>query len=351
VTRLAAALGAAAGLLAALGIACTRTPGGDQAAGGEPGVVGVQTAVAVVQSFPEIVNAIGTVSARPGRFAALAAPGPTRVARIFVAPGDRVREGDSLVEFERDPFDAAAQSAGAALASAERAYARTVRLVEAGILARKDSDQAATDLAQAQVAAVTARRAQQLATLRAPLAGVITRMSAVLGASVDPSQPVVEVADPTALDIVFTVSPADAARIHEGDTAVVVTGERGGERLGRSVVTGVAAAVDSATRAVAVRARLERPPRPLRIGESVSGRIVAGAHARAVTIPVEALVPAGDGFQVFVVDSGGIAHARAVVVGGRSETLAEIVTGLAGGETVVTAGAYGVEDGVRIKRP
>src|SRR2546430_7778308 len=42
------------------------------------------------------------------------------ISRIFVAPGQRVAEGDSLVEFERAPFDAAARSAEAALASAER---------------------------------------------------------------------------------------------------------------------------------------------------------------------------------------------------------------------------------------
>jgi len=68
-------------------------------------------------------------------------------------------------------------------------------------------------------------------------------------------------------------------------------------------------------------------------------------------VPVEALVPAGEGFQVFVVDSAGIAHARPVGVGGRNESLVEIVTGLAPGETVVTTGAYGVEDGARIVRP
>jgi len=313
---------------------------------------GVQTgtAVATVQSFPDVVSAIGSVVPRPGRFAELAAPAPTRVARIFVTPGQRVAEGDSLIEFERAPFDAAAKSAAAALESAERAHARAVRLVQAGILPQKDSDQAAADLAQAQVAAVTARRAQQLATLRAPLAGVVTRMSAVLGATADPSQPLVEVADPAALDIVFNVSPAEAARIRAGDAVELSPGEgSGAAALGRGVVTSVAATVDAASRAVAVRASA-RPARPLRIGESLLGRIVTAVHARAVTVPVAALVPAGDGFQVFVVDSADVAHARPVTVGARTASLAEIVAGLAPGETVVTTGAYGVADSAKIVR-
>jgi len=313
--------------------------------------VSAQTAVATVQPFARVVRAIGTVTARPGHFAELAAPGATRVARIFVAAGQRVSDGDSLVEFERAPFDASAQSAVTALEAAQRNYARAVRLVQAGILPQKDSDQAAADFAQAQVAAVTARRAQQLATMRAPLAGVVTRMAAVLGASVDASQPLVEVADPAALDVVFSVSPAEAADIREGDSVSVTAAESSsGSALGAGVVTSVAAALDSLSRAVAVRTRLRHTERPLRIGESVFGRVVTAIVPRAVTVPVAALVPVpgGDAYQVFVVDSGGVAHARPVTVGARTEALAEIVTGLRAGEVVVTNGAYGVGDSARI---
>ena len=334
----------------ALLAACHRGEGSSEEGAAASAVVTAATAVATLQDFPQLVRAIGTVAPRPGRFAALAAPAPTRVARIFVAAGQRVAEGDSLIEFERAPFDAAALSSEAALTSAQHAYARAVRLVQAGILAQKDSEQAAADLAQAQAAAVTARRAQQLATLRAPLAGVVTQMNAVMGASVDPSQSLVEVADPSALDVVFNVTPGEAARIHSGDAVTVTAGDAaGGEALGRALVTTVGAAVDSASRAVAVRTRIPAPERPLRIGESVFGQIATAVHARAVTVPVEALVPAGDGYQVFVVDGSGVAHARPVTIGARTETQVEIVSGLAAGETVVTRGAYGVSDGARIQ--
>ena len=60
-------------------------------------------------------------------------------------------------------------------------------------------------------------------------------------------------------------------------------------------------------------------------------------------------MPEGEGFRVFVVDSGGTAHARPVVVGARSETRAEILQGLGAGERVVTTGAYGVTDSAKIQ--
>lgn len=335
-------------LLALCAVACSRHAEGGDAS--PPAVVDAETAVARTQPFPQIVQAIGVLAPRPGRFAALAAPGPTRVSRIFVATGQRVRAGDSLVEFERAPFDAAARSAGAALANAQRAYDRAVRLVQAGILAQKDSEQAGADLAAAQVAAVTARRSQQLATLRAPLGGVVTRLSAVLGAPVDPSVALVEVADPSALDAVFNVSPAEAATVKEGDTVTVSASGAGAEALGSGVVTAVGAAVDSATRAIPVRARMIHTARALRIGESIFGRIVTALHPNAVVIPVDALVPQGEGYILFVVDSSGTAHQRPVTIGGRTEAAVEVVAGLTAGETVVSHGAYGAADGAKIKQ-
>jgi membrane fusion protein (multidrug efflux system) len=300
------------------------------------------------------VNAIGTVSARPERYAALAAPGATRVARIFVVVGQRVAKGDSLIEFERAPFDAAAQSAAAALATAERNNERAQRLVQAGIIPQKEADQAAAELAAVKAAAVTARRSQELATLRAPIAGVVTQMSAVLGTSVDQNQTLVAVADPSALDILFNVSPSEAARIHPGDSVALRSSESAAsESLGKARVVSVAVSIDSATRAVAVRARLlaGSATRPIRLGESAFGRIATGFHENAISVPVEALVPEGDGFRVFVVDANGIAHARSVTVGARNETRAEITAGLAAGETVVTTGAYGVTDSAKIATP
>ena len=339
-------------LLVLLAAACRGHAAADESA--SAATVAAQTARATAQPFARVVRAIGTVTPRPGHFAELAPPGPTRVARIFVAADQRVGEGDSLVEFERAPFDAAAQSAAAALEAAQHSHDRATRLVQAGILPQKDADQAASELAQAQAAAVTARRNQQLATLRAPLAGVVTRMTAVLGASVDASQPLVQIADPTALDIVCNVSPAEAAELHEGDSVALSAGATAPDvPLASGVVTGVAAAVDSASRAVAVRIHVRRPGRTLRIGESVLARIVTAIAPRAVTVPVAALVPVpdGEGFQVFVVDSGSVAHARSVTVGGRSEATVEILSGLEAGEVVVTSGAYGVADGAHIVPP
>jgi RND family efflux transporter MFP subunit len=326
--------------------------GGDEDAGPAP-VVGARTAVATLQRFAETLTVIGSVVPRPGRYAELAPPGPTRVTHIDVGTGDVVAAGEPLVEFDRAPFEAAAAGAQAAVTVAQHAYDRAQRLSAAGIVARKDVDQAAADLAQAQTTLVSAQRAEEFATLRAPLAGIVTHQSAVLGASVDASAPVVGVADPAALDIVLGVSPREAPQVRRGDSVEVTAGQAGqaGEPLGHGVVVAIGVALDTITRTIPVRARIAHPTRALAIGETVSGRITTAVHAHALTIPVQALVPDGDALKVFVVGPDGLAHARPVTVGGRTETLAEITDGLQAGQMVVTDGAFGVEDSAKVVPP
>jgi len=312
-------------------------------------LVQVKSVTVTIAPFAEIVSAIGTVSARAGHIASLSAPAPARISVVSVSQGQKVSAGTALVAFEQAPFIAARQSAEAALTAAERSYERARRLADAGIVPRKDADQAATELAQAQAAATTARRAAQLSILRAPISGIVTRLNAPLGASVDVNQPIVEVADLTALDIIFNVSPSDAARIAPGASVALSAGESAkGEPLGIGHIIDVGGTVDSATRSVAVRAQAPPTARPLRIGETIFGQISTAVHPRAIVIPVAALVPDGEGYKVFVITPGNIARERKVTVGRRSETTAEILNGLAQGEQVVTEGAYGLEDSVKV---
>ena len=314
-----------------------------------PAVVGAETAIATAESFAETIGAIGTVEPRTGHFAILSAPIATRVANVRVTSGQVVAKGDVLVELEQSGFQSVLRSAQAAATSAQAARDRMQRLVDQGIAPRRDLDQALADFAKADAEVAAARRMSELSVLRAPLAGVITRMSAVLGASVDPSQSLVEIADPLAVDVLLTVQPVDAARIRSGNKVALHAGQRTGtESLADGEVFDVAGIVDAASRSVAVRVRATGSTRALRIGETLFGVITVTTRPRAIMVPLAALVPEGDGFKVFVVDSANIAHARPVSVGGKTDAFAEIREGIKAGDRVVTVGAFGVEEGAKI---
>ncbi len=338
-------------LLALLAVAaCSKSPGGGAGTSGEiQPVVGAQTAVVGTRAFTETVAAIGEVTQRAGHFAAMAAPAPTRVARVYVSLGQTVKAGDPLVGFEQQTFDAEMQSAQAGLQNAQQAYDRAQRLVQEGISARKDVETAAAALAQAKATEVAARRDQQLSTLRSPIDGVVTVMNAVLGASADMNTMLVEVTDPHALDVTLQLTADQAGRVRPGQAVVVTAGQSAsGEALGTGRVADVGAELDSATRTVPVRVVLAHPARPLRVGETVMGSIAVGTHPKALAIPGDALVPEGEGYHVFVVDAKGIAYSRDVTVGARNAGYVEILKGLSAGETVVSSGAFGVTDSAKI---
>lgn len=332
----------------ALALACACGGGGAEEEEVQPTVT-VGTIVVQPQSFAETIDAIGDVQARAGHVAALSAPAPTRVTRVNVSAGQRVRRGTVLVQLEQTMFDASVRSAQAALEAAQASYNRAERLVAAGVAPRKDLDQAASELALARGNLLTAQRARDLASLRSPIDGVITKMDAVLGASVDVNQVLVEIADPTAIDVVLETTPSVAGRLHVGATVLLRAGEgTSGDTLGPGRIADIGGVVDSVTRSVGVRVRPGNLRRSLRIGETVSGEMTVATQRDAIAVPNEALVPEGDGFKVFVVDSANIAHERDVVVGARAHGLARILSGLTAGERVVTYGAYGVADSAKV---
>jgi RND family efflux transporter MFP subunit len=335
-------------LVAALSLlaACKKDEG---AAAEEKASVGANIITVVKQPFTEVIGAIGSVSARAGHAASLSAPSAGRVSAVLVTAGQAVAAGQPLIELEQAPFQAASQSAQTALDAAQKAYERQERLANEGIVPRKDAEAAAAELARVRSEAAAAHRAAELSTLRAPINGVVTRLTATMGASVDPSMILVEIADPSAVDVLFNVTPTDAGRIHPGGRVSLSAGQDAtGEPLGIGSVIDVASIVDSATRSVAVRVQAPTTRRPMRIGETVFGQIAVNVKQGAVVVPIEALVPEGDGFKVFIIDPNGIAHEREVTVGGRTDKLAEILEGLKGGERIATQGAYGLEDSVKV---
>jgi membrane fusion protein (multidrug efflux system) len=341
---------AALAALAALA-ACSRKGGGNAADAETPAVVAAQTAVAQVQDFAVTVTALGVVQATPGHVAALAAPAQARVAAVYVSTGQPVARGQALVALDPTVFAAEVRRTDVARAAAQAEYDRARRLADAGILPRKDAETAAAALADANAAAIQARHTAAQAVLRSPIPGVVSTVEARLNAQADPAQTLVQVVDPRGLEVHLSLPPEQAGQVRPGQAVHVSAGRAaGGPLLGDGVVSGVGAVIDTANGSVEVRATLTHPAGNLFVGQDVFAAVDVARHAAAVTVPAAAVVPQGEGFQVFVVDAKGVAHATPVTVGARHADVVEIASGLRGGETVVAGGAYGVQDGARIGR-
>ena len=327
-------------------MACGKKDASDE--GDVTPVVTVETAQVTSAAFTPTIRAVGTVVSSPAGYAELSAPVASRISRVLVTGGEAVQSGQVLIELDATSTRAAASGAAAALIAAQSAYDRASRLAKQGILPRKAVDQAASDLAQANAAAVGARHTYALSTLRSPISGVVTKMNAITGASADPAQVLVAIADPKALQVILQLSPSDAGSVRTGAGVVLAENDAPpGTPVAQGTVIAVGVAIDSATRAVPVRIRVGSSARPLRFGETLTGTISLTGSATALSIPAAALVPDSTGFKVYVV-KGGRAYSTQVEIGTRGDSLVQIIKGLIAGQTVVTTGAYGIEDSSKV---
>jgi multidrug efflux pump subunit AcrA (membrane-fusion protein) len=92
------------------------------------------------------------------------------------------------------------------------------------------------------------------------------------------------------------------------------------------------------------------PDATLRAGTAVQVSISGKTVPKALLVPSESLVtnPAGNK-AVMVIGSDGIAHLKEVLIGIEDHGMTQVVSGISVGDRVVTQGAYGLDDGTKVK--
>jgi RND family efflux transporter MFP subunit len=324
-------------------------------------VVPVAVAIAEIGPLRATIPATGVVSAAPGAELLVVAPAAGRIAQLPHAEGDRVKQGDVLVRFDVPALtaDLSASRARVTQASARVAAAhanvkRLTSLLDQGVAAPRDvedatrqSAEAEGDLEQAQSAVAAASALSDRSVVRAPFAGVIAQRFHNPGDLVEAaaSDPVVRLIDPSRLQVVAAVPAAELSRIAVGHTASVrVPGAEEGEE---AKVLVRAPQVDPAAGTGHVRLGFIKPT-SLTAGMSVQVEIVAEERAHVVTIPAAALVIQDDERYVMVVDTDSKAHKRPVTVGLTTRTTVEVARGVTAGERVIVRGQDGVPDGAAV---
>ncbi|GGE00025.1 HlyD family secretion protein [Gemmobacter megaterium] len=301
--------------------------------------------------------------------------------------GDRVAEGQVLARLSKTTLDLNRSqllaSVAAARATVAQAEAQVLEAEASSDEARRVADraralreggnasQAALDQAQTSAMAATARvtvarqsleaaRAQltsteaQLANVElnlnrtdvvAPVAGAIVARNAQVGAIASAAgQPMFTLMRDGALELRVELAERDLIRIAPGQTAQLRVA--GASRVLSGTVRLVEPTVDQATRLGHARIRLEEP------GILVSGMFadaeILVARRMGLAVPVTAVSTDPAGATVMRVDAQGHVSRVTVETGIRDGGMVEIVSGLTGGDRVVTkAGAF-VRDGDRV---
>jgi RND family efflux transporter MFP subunit len=113
-------------------------------------------------------------------------------------------------------------------------------------------------------------------------------------------------------------------------------------------VTAVTPGVDSLTNAGAAVVRIPNPAGQLHPGAGATAKVRLGVHHDVLVVPDSAIVLAGDSSVVFVVGADSIAHQRTVIRGVADDRRTEVRGNLKAGDQVVTTGAFGLQNGMRV---
>ena len=184
--------------------------------------------------------------------------------------------------------------------------------------------------------------------IRSPISGVVTDRPLFPGETATSGTTLVTVMDTSSLLAKVHLSQTLAQRLSVGDSATVII--PGTDAPVPAKISLVSPALDPGSTTVEVWLRVEnsgdkyKPGTPVRV--SITGRTVLGA----IKVPLSAVLTAEDGSKsVMVVGTDGTAHRRGVELGINDGEDVQISKGLNGSETVITTGAYGLDEGTKVK--
>ncbi|NTV73216.1 MAG: efflux RND transporter periplasmic adaptor subunit [Holophaga sp.] len=369
-------LGGGLAVIVAVGIAASR---------GDKGVA-VQVATVARENIQAKVSANGKIQAVVK--VDLTANVMGQVTALKVKEGDHVKKGDLILEIDNVRSRATVESLRSAslavahdfetsrarLEQARKDFDRASANHKAGITSQSDFDQATTALRTAQAAFEGAQQrvAQSRAELAggqdslnktrilAPMDGVVTAKrielgeTAVIGLQNQPGTVLVTISDMSRVEAEMEVDEASIPTVRTGQAAQVridaypnqlfdgVVTEVGGSPI---VQTNVNEAIK-----FKVKVMIKNPPDTIKPGLSTQADIFTGNRDQALAIPLQALVmrdiklKKGETFApgapreeegVYVME-GGKAVFKALKTGLMGELNVEVLSGLKGGESLVT---------------
>jgi RND family efflux transporter MFP subunit len=299
------------------------------------------------------VEIVGEVTGM--RQSTLRADGSQKIARVNVTEGDRVRRGQSLVQFDvavSPDRVARLEQMRESYQNAKRQVARLKPLYQAGAISESELDAAETQLA---IASANLRDSRLELEVVSPIDGVASLVAVQPGDAVADGAVLVQVASMDSVRVVADVPGATAAALATGDEVHLAGDNPSPEstRVPRGRLARVSLGADPDTRLFRAEAILDNADRRLMPGQVVRLGVVAEEVSGVPVMPMAAVLgetapQTGETVPVFVVREG-LARLVEVQVGLVGNEEVEVAAAVEPGERVVVFGANLLEDGVRVR--
>ena len=348
----------------------------------------------VVKRGPLQVTLDGEGVTRVNERFVIAAPVTGKLLRIALEEGDSVKKGSVVAsvlpaELDARSYSEASSRAGSARAAldeavarqrrvglvldqAERRLARYQNLYREGAIAqesfelaeneaniaKKEADQARSGVQAARfnLAALQATVDRQVGgkaiTVLAPVDGRVLKVHEISERLITAGAPLVEIGDPTAIELVIDVLSSDAIMVKQGSRVLVTNW--GGDKELQGVVKTVEPAAFNKVSALGIEEKRVNIVAVLGTNEPLLGdnfRVQASIVLReaksVLQVPVSSLFRGKNGWHLFVIENGK-AFDRSVTLGMRGTWQAEVLSGVSEGQRVVVHPSNELKDGMAV---
>ncbi len=276
--------------------------------------------------------------------------------------GDKVEAGDVLIVLDAAALGAAKSEllqAAARVDLWEKNSQRERALLEKGLSTEKDTLLAESELVESRIDLASAKQrlanlglsSQQievvaeegdstsLLSIAAPFAGFVVGLSTVLGEVASPEQSIISVADTSRMWVILDVDQTQIRLVKRGQP-VLLTAEGWSGETHAGHITWLSSEVDRKTRTVKVRAEFANPGGMLRAQSFGTARIVTRDDEEVVLVPKDAVQWEGCCNVAFEQKSPTEFVPRKLRLGYDAGDHFEVLSGLSGGESVVTQGSF-----------
>lgn len=281
------------------------------------------------------IESVGTVSVRDA--VQLTSPASTEVEIVSVIPGDEVREGDVLIQLDREPFDEAIETARENLEQAEANLSllndtdqpNTAEEVADRVAAQQQVEDAEEALAEAE-----SRRAESL--VLAPFDGTVIHVGVSEGDPVTQGSELIQFAQLDEFELTANIDEVDLPLIDVGAEASIVM-EAFPDRVIESQIHTIARRAETVggTTVFPATIRFEEVDDLLILpGMNAEVEITAEVRRDVLLLPEGSFQTVGRRTFVDVLVDGDIEE-REIRTGIRSGGMVEIADGLEEGDEVV----------------
>jgi RND family efflux transporter MFP subunit len=295
------------------------------------------------------------------------------VTSMKVKEGDKVTAGDILMTIDNrdvvqrvvaaeaafNEAQSAQQAAGEQRSLAEVTYRRFTNLHNEKVISRQEFDQIemqkkvsdaefsrmSQSVERARANLEEARVYHGFTQVRAPISGIVTEKKIEAGSLAAPGMPLYTVEDTSQFKIEAAIDEGLIKKVSPGMPAYVLFDKTGEKMNGRIVK--VVPSIDPASRTFLIEIAIQ--DRSLRTG--LYGKVlIPQGKKESLLIPVGAIVERGQLTGIFVVDGKGVITYRLIKAGRTSDGLAEVLSGLSKGESIIVSGMEKAIDGGIIKQ-